>query len=175
MGHRISMPVTIRVYRPDDLPRIKAITVEAFDGVSIDLNIEQLFGKVNGHDWKWRKARHIDQDAVRDPDGIFIAEEDGQIVGCVTTFCDHEAGIGLIPNLAVLAAQRGKGIGRMLIQHALDHFRAQGLSHAKIETLEQNAIGQNLYPSFGFREVSRQVHYVMSLTGDPPVTDEMPH
>ena len=46
---------------------------------------------------------------------------------------------------------------------AVDFFRAQGLSHAKIETLDQNAIGQHLYPSCGFREVARQIHYVMQL------------
>jgi hypothetical protein len=37
---------------------------------------------------------------------------------------------------------------------------------AKIETLEQNARGQALYPRFGFREVARQIHYVMSLDSD---------
>ncbi|MBP90846.1 MAG: hypothetical protein CMJ64_29740 [Planctomycetaceae bacterium] len=157
------MGVTIREYRPDDLPIIKAITVEAFDGVSIDRDIENEFGEINGHDWKWRKARHIDFDAQRDPGGIFIAEVNGEIAGYITTFGDHEAGIGVIPNLALDEAHRGQGIGRALIQHALDHFRAQGLSHAKIETLAQNEVGQRLYPSFGFQEVSRQIHYVMSL------------
>ena len=34
---------------------------------------------------------------------------------------------------------------------------------AKIETLDQNPIGQKLYPSLGFREVARQIHYAMRL------------
>jgi ribosomal protein S18 acetylase RimI-like enzyme len=157
------MSITIREYQPDDLPIIKAITVAAFDGVSIDRDIENQFGEINGHDWKWRKARHIDYDAEREPGGIFIADVDGKIAGYITTFSDHECGIGLIPNLALDAAYRGQGLGRALIQHALEHFRRQGLSHAKIETLAQNEVGQKLYPSFGFKEVSRQVHYVMSL------------
>jgi len=157
------MIVTIRPYRPQDLPLIKAITVEAFDGVSIDRDIEDQFGEINGHDWKWRKKRHIDIDAQRDPHGIFIAEVDGQIAGYVTTFSDQESGIGLIPNLALDAERRGQGIGRKLIEYALDHFRRQNLSHAKIETLAQNEVGRHLYPSFGFKEVSRQIHYVLSL------------
>jgi len=37
------------------------------------------------------------------------------------------------------------------------------LSHAKIETLAQNAIGNHLYPSLGFVEVARQVHFVAKL------------
>ena len=36
---------------------------------------------------------------------------------------------------------------------------------AKIETLEQNLVGQALYPSLGFKEVARQVHYAMRLDG----------
>ena len=34
---------------------------------------------------------------------------------------------------------------------------------AKIETLEQNPIGRQLYPSLGFQEVARQIHYAMPL------------
>jgi hypothetical protein len=36
---------------------------------------------------------------------------------------------------------------------------------AKIETLEQNPIGRHLYPALGFREVARQIHFAMDLTG----------
>jgi ribosomal protein S18 acetylase RimI-like enzyme len=32
-----------------------------------------------------------------------------------------------------------------------------------IETMENNAIGQRLYPSFGFEEVGRQIHYALKL------------
>jgi ribosomal protein S18 acetylase RimI-like enzyme len=153
----------IRLYRPADLPTLKAITVQAFDGVSIDQGIEHEFGPVGGHDWQWRKARHLDDDAARDPAGIFVAEEGGQIVGYITTWQDREAGIGHIPNVAIDAAYRGQGLGRQLIEHALAHFRAAGLSHAKIETLVQNDVGNHLYRSLGFREVARQIHFVAKL------------
>jgi hypothetical protein len=39
---------------------------------------------------------------------------------------------------------------------------------AKIETLEQNLIGRHLYPSLGFVEVARQIHYAMPLPEKPP-------
>ncbi len=153
----------IRPFRADDLPTLKRITVEAFSGVSIDEGMEQLFGEVNGHDWRWRKARHLDDDVARDAGGIFVAEADGRVVGCVTTWQDREAGIGHIPNIAVEATHRGQGLGRRLLEHALQHFRDHGLTHAKIETLVQNEIGQHLYTSLGFREVARQIHFVAEL------------
>ncbi len=157
------MEVTIRRYRPGDLEAIIRLTVEAFDGVSIDRNMEQQFGVINGRDWRWRKARHIEFDVARDPDGVFVAEAASQVVGYITTFRDRDAGIGWIPNLAVDAELRGQGLGRQLIQHALDEFRRIGLTHARIETLAQNPVGQNLYPSLGFHEVARQIHYGMAL------------
>ena len=62
---------------------------------------------------------------------------------------------------------RGQGLGRRLIEHALAHFRAAGMTIAKIETLEQNPIGRHLYPSVGFVEVARQIHYAMALVDRP--------
>ena len=62
---------------------------------------------------------------------------------------------------------RGQGVGRRLIEHALSHFRAAGMTIAKIETLEQNAIGRHLYPSVGFVEVARQIHYAMAIPDRP--------
>jgi ribosomal protein S18 acetylase RimI-like enzyme len=153
----------IRPYKPSDLPYLKTLTVEGFTGVSIDHGIEEAFGEINGHDWRWRKARHIDDDVFRDPAGVFVAEDGGQIAGYITTWQDRAAGIGHIPNLAVAPTHRNQGLGRTLIEHALNHFRAAGLTHAKIETLAQNAIGNHLYPSLGFVEVARQVHFVAKI------------
>ena len=157
------MELVFRNYRPEDLPTIKAITVDAFEEVSIDRKIESAFGAINGRDWRWRKSRHIDLDVERDADGVFVAEVDGQVVGYVTTWLDREADVGYIPNLSVSGENRGRGIGRKLIQHALDYFRSEGIGHARIETLDQNPIGEHLYPSFGFREVARQIHLFMPL------------
>ena len=113
----------IRLYAAGDLPHIKELTVAGFAGVSIDHGIEQAFGPINGHDWRWRKARHIDDDIARDAAGVFVAEDGGQIVGYVTTWQDRDGGIGHIPNLAVAVSHRNQGLGRLLLERALDHFR----------------------------------------------------
>ena len=160
------MAIKIRAFRNDDLDALKRLTVASFGPVCIDKNIESKFGHVNGNDWAWRKARHIDADVRREPEGIFVAESDNAIVGYITTWSDRDAGLGNIPNLAVDADFRGQGIGRQLIDFALNHFRSLGLTHARIETLDQNDIGQKLYPSMGFEEVARQVHYCLKLS-DP--------
>src|SRR5262245_58116369 len=108
--------MTIRPYRETDREPIKAITVEAFDGVSIDQNIERRFGLIADRDWRWRKARHIDEDIAAADAVVWVAENNrGEIIGYITTKIDRAAGVGLIPNLAVRAGLRGQGIGRKLI------------------------------------------------------------
>jgi ribosomal protein S18 acetylase RimI-like enzyme len=154
----------IRPFHPTDLAKIQEITVESFEGVSIDRNIETRFGVIAGHGWKDRKARGIAMDCEMNPAGVFVAVDGDQIVGYITTRVDRFSGIGQIPNLAVAPEGRGRGIGSSLIEHALAWLRDQGMAMAKIETLDQNERGQQLYPRFGFQEVARQIHYLMPLT-----------
>jgi len=154
----------IRTYRPEDLDSLKDITATCFEGVSIDRNIEKLFGSIGDHDWRWRKLRHIDADVAADhARGVFVCQLEEQVVGYITTRVDHESKIGWIPNTAVLPAFQGRGIGKALMQTALEFFRQQGMECAKIETLEQNEIGSQFYPGMGFQEVARQIHYTMRL------------
>ncbi len=155
--------VLLRTFRPDDLDAIKQLTLESFRGVTLEENIEAKLGRLHGHDWRWRKARHLDEDAARNPGGIIVAEVDGVIAGYVTTLVDMEAGKGRIPNLAVAPAFRGEGLGRRLIERALELFRAERLAYAVIETMAQNEAGLHLYPACGFVEVARQVHFARKL------------
>jgi ribosomal protein S18 acetylase RimI-like enzyme len=153
----------IRPYQPEDFVAIKEITVEAFDGVSIDQAIEREFGLINGNNWQWRKGRHIDADVARESEGIFVVEIDGRIVGSISTWQDKDAGIGHIPNITFVPELRGKGLGRKLIEFALEHFRKSGLTHVRIETLAHNEVGDHLYRSLGFREVASQIHFAADL------------
>lgn len=158
------MSYSIRPYQSDDLEAIKVITLAGFAGVSLDHALEEkLGGELAGHDWRWRKARHIVDDVAVHAEGIFVAEADGEVVGYISTALDREAGKGRIPNLAVAASARGQGIGRALIGHALDYFRKEKLAYAVIETMDTNPIGQTLYPASGFQEIARQVHYARRL------------
>lgn len=158
------MSYSIRAYQSADLEAIKVITLVGFAGVSLDHALEEkLGGELAGHDWRWRKARHIDDDVAAHAQGIFVAEAEGEVLGYISTALDREAGKGRIPNLAVALGARGQGIGRALIEHALDYFRDENLAYAVIETMDSNPVGQTLYPDSGFQEIARQVHYAQRL------------
>lgn len=156
-------PIIIRPYQEKDLPELRRITLESFGSVALEQMLEHKFGHWNDRDWKTRKADHIDEDVTQCPEGCLVAERNGEILGYITMRIDRVNERGRIPNMAVVESARGLGLGRRLIDHALDYMRAEGLKLAQIETMASNAIGQHLYPSCGFEEVARQVHYAMKL------------
>jgi len=155
--------ISVRRARKRDWGVIVAITKAVFAPMSIDAHIERLIGRPKGVPWHQVKAQTVREELAMNPAGCFVAEIGGQVVGYVTTAVNALASRGTIANVAVLPDCQGLGIGRRLLETVLEHFRKVGLVHAKIETLECNPVGQHLYPSLGFREVIRQIHYVMPL------------
>lgn len=138
--------------------------MEGFEGVSVIHATERVLeGEFAGHDWRWGNARHPDEDVMIFAEGVFWAEANGAVAGYICTRIDRDAGKGRIPNPAVAAWARREGIGRALIEHALTFFREEKLEYATIETMVSNPLGQSLYPSCGFQEVARQIHFAQRL------------
>ena len=155
--------VSIRRAREADVEAMTAIVAEVFGPFAVDRKIEEMLGRAGEASWVQIKGGHIRRAVAAECDSCFVAEAGGRVVGFVTTTINRPASRGTIADLAVAAACQGRGLGRQQILHALDCFRRLGLKHAKIETLTCNPVGQRLYPSVGFREVARQIHYVMPL------------
>jgi len=80
-----------------------------------------------------------------DPDGCFVAVADNQPVGMVTTTCFGQS--GWVGNLIVEPEFRSRGIGRTLMEHAIDCLHSKG---AKTARLEADPPGVPLYRKLGF-------------------------
>jgi ribosomal protein S18 acetylase RimI-like enzyme len=162
----------IRLFRESDRAQLKTITAEVFGPAAVDYYLERRFGPIHGRDWAWRKARHIDDDIRSNAGGIFVYEHgeatrERTVIGYITVTLDRDAGIGRIPNLAVAVEAQGRGVGRALVEHALEYLRTEGMLLARVETLEGNAAGEYLYPALGFERVIRQIYYVTQLRKEP--------
>ena len=64
-----------------------------------------------------------------------------------------------INNVAVRPDHRGKGIGRAMVESALDHGRASGARIALLEVRRSNQTAQRLYFGLGFTEVGERPRY----------------
>ena len=66
-------------------------------------------------------------------------------------------------------SERDPKIFRALFDRAAADLRDHGMTHVRIETLEQNEVAQHLYPKLGFREIAHQIHYMMEIpSADKP-------
>jgi amino-acid N-acetyltransferase len=78
-------------------------------------------------------------------DNWLVAEENGQIVGCVSLVY-FNGSLCEVRSLAVHSAYRGSGIGRQLVEAALDMAQAHGVQ--RVLTLTRAA---HLFERAGFR------------------------
>ena len=67
-----------------------------------------------------------------------------------------------LEELYVLPERRGRGIGAVLLQAALDVARERGCVAADLEVVASHARAANLYARAGFRPLDR-VHWTLSL------------
>jgi RimJ/RimL family protein N-acetyltransferase len=93
---------------------------------------------------------------------VFVVEDDGNLVARLSVARDphpasrHVADLGLM----VAASHRRRGIGRALLQQAVEWARRAGVRKLELHVFPWNEPGIALYESFGFvREGYRTGHY----------------
>ncbi|HUK93961.1 MAG TPA: GNAT family N-acetyltransferase [Gaiellaceae bacterium] len=94
---------------------------------------------------------------------VFLAQDGEQIVARLSVARDphpasfHVAGLGLM----VASAHRRRGIGRGLLEQAVEWAREAGVSKLELYVFPHNEAAIALYESFGFeREGYRRRHYL---------------
>lgn len=157
-------PFKVRPYRRGDRRRVLAITEKSFEGVCLDQNVEEHFGEVAGP-WQGHKRDAVDYDLRNNPGSAFVAldREQEEVIGFVCNRLYAHRDVGHVTNLAVAPEWRRRGVAKALLRRSMDHFRAEGLRFARLETLLQNEKAQRLYDSLGFREIGRQIFYYKEL------------
>lgn len=86
--------------------------------------------------------------------GLWIAEHDGQAIGCVA-LRPIEHGVAEVKRMFVDEAWRGRGVGRALMQAVIAGARERGYAMLRLGTLGDMVAAQGLYESLGFRPIER--------------------
>ncbi len=122
----------------------------------------------------WGRQRMMDDDAPFGWRNAAVAEEDGLILGSVTSYlmpdvADDEkssdavmaplmelfakaAGDWMIDNLSVFQTARGKGVGATLLDHAFGLARDAGTGRVSLVAADNNSPALALYHSRGFAQ-----------------------
>ena len=95
----------------------------------------------------------------KDENGVFVAEQDGRVVGYV--FCDIiKEGNGLtlyIDDLCVDPKVRSRGIGRMLIDRAKEYAKEKNCGFLMLNVWEFNENAVAFYEKYGFSTRTRHM------------------
>jgi RimJ/RimL family protein N-acetyltransferase len=90
----------------------------------------------------------------RTPDGLLVAIRDGRIAGWVklgpATPLPSSNHVKMINGLAVDPDQQGAGVGRALIEAAVERARALGARKVSLRVLGHNETARRLYERCGF-------------------------
>jgi ribosomal protein S18 acetylase RimI-like enzyme len=95
----------------------------------------------------------------RDPDGVFILEENGRLIGvvaCDSKWIAEEESVLEIHELFVLPEYRGTGAGEKLLDIALKYAKKKGLKKAMLWVGKGNKRAIKFYKKEGFKIVGEQ-------------------
>lgn len=99
---------------------------------------------------------------------VALAEEAGLTLGMVTVSYNlalrYDGEYCQLEELVVLPQARGKRLGGLLLQHAIDAARARGCADMGLYLIESTTHNQPFYEKFGFIAVGAEMRQRLSTT-----------
>jgi len=155
-----------------DLAAVDALTVESYRA------IQESFVAMLGDDcydavrlepeltWEERKIQQNRRLYDEHPEQLWVLEEDGDVFGFVSFWLFPEKSYGHIDNNGLRADRVGQGWATFMYRHVLEHFRAQGLRFAHVDTgLDDAHIrARRAYEATGFDRQVPTVDYWQDLS-----------
>lgn len=87
---------------------------------------------------------------ARNPETCFVAVERGDIIGAILT--GHDGRRGYISHTAVSPNYQRQGIGKRLVETALDALKAQGINKVNLVAFARNEQGNAFWEKMGFTQ-----------------------
>jgi ribosomal protein S18 acetylase RimI-like enzyme len=133
------MLLVIRPARADDLQQAQELVVRSIN----DLTERHGFGPMASV----RRPDFQSFSLKDDPDGLWVADADGEIVGFALSWVCGE--LWFLAELFVAPGQQGRGVGNELLARAFDHARKAGATNKCLMTFTFNVVSQGLYIRHG--------------------------
>ena len=123
--------VNIRIMTPDD-----------FDGIA------KVWEKHDGTNPVDDSREGLTKYLRRNPATSFVAEDNGTIVG--TILAGHDGRRGIFHHVVVASQYRGQGIGRMLVENAVEALRKEKINKVLLVVFTHNDNGNQFWEHMGF-------------------------
>jgi GNAT superfamily N-acetyltransferase len=129
------VPTVFRPARAEELETAEALVVRSIN----DLTERHGFGPMatlRPPDFQLFSLRD-------DPDGLWVAEADGEITGFAFSWACGD--LWFLAELFVAPGRQGGGIGNELLKRAFEHARKSGAANKALITFSFNIVSQGLY------------------------------
>jgi GNAT superfamily N-acetyltransferase len=148
--------LTVECYRPILESYVSMLGEECYEAVRLDPELT----------WGERKIRQNRQLYAEHPEQLWVLEDGGDVFGFVSFWLFPEKSYGHIDNNGVRADRAGQGWATFMYRHVLEHFRAQDLRFAHVDTgLDDAHIpARRAYEATGFDRPVPGVDYWQDLS-----------
>jgi ribosomal protein S18 acetylase RimI-like enzyme len=133
------MAIVYRPARDEELARAEELVTASIN----NLTQRHGFGRIASV-----RPPHFQLFSLRDdPDGLWVAEDDGQIRGFAFSWVSGK--LWFLAELFVSPDQQGHGIGNELLNRTMAHARKAGATEKALVTFASNMVSQGLYIRHG--------------------------
>jgi GNAT superfamily N-acetyltransferase len=145
-------PPTIRPAGPQDAPGVAALLIElGYPGDSVEQVRQRLA--------RWARAENAT---------VLVAEYQARLAGAVAVtaipYFEHEGSWGRIVALVVAEGNRGRGIGRLLVESAEQAALGLGCITMELTSARRRPEAHAFYPAVGYQDWSpHSARYVKDL------------
>jgi putative acetyltransferase len=133
------MPIAITQERPDAADAHSLIE-------ELEAHLASLYPRESRHGFSVEKL-------LRERVAFFVSRADGQAAGCGGVMI-VEREYAEIKRMYVRPAFRGRGLGRLMLEHLVAHAQAQRIGVVRLETGIHQREAIALYESAGFRRIA---------------------
>lgn len=166
-ARKVPLPDGVRLQPPEEgeVLGLTSFLMAVYEG-----HMEQQFGLHSGPEEEWRgyvAALFKGDSGQYMPDASFVSLDEGHVMGAA--LITHWMGMPLVAELGVAPERRGRGLGRALLQAAMNRLAERGESTLALYVTVGNESAISLYRSMGFRQVGGQsVTARLELSEDSP-------
>jgi ribosomal-protein-alanine N-acetyltransferase len=113
--------------------------------------------------WSESQFAALGREAGSSAETVLVLEADGRALGYVVfaQVLDEAS----IHRIAIHPEQRGLGLGKALLQSAMEHMRRAGACRCLLEVRQSNAVARRMYEANGFGHDGVRKNYYPSLDG----------
>lgn len=142
------LPEIIQASAPSEIEAARRLIKAYADWLAVDLCFQNFEAELRG----------LPGDYAPPEGRLLLARGAGQPVGCVA-LRRLEPGVSEMKRLWVEPFAKGRGIGRLLVNHLLEDARAIGYRTMRLDTMpERLPVAQHIYRTLGFREIPFYYH-----------------